>query len=120
MRYISLRGRSSEDEFRAMLADREIETAYRREVLTSLSDIEARRRTPATFGVRHPSSPDFYVWTSGYFRTPSGRRAIWLAYEPDGPRTTLLHVLATFTGGPREREMALMTAKDRQINGERR
>jgi len=117
MRYIQHKGQSSRGEFQAVMDDRGIPSLERIEVLRKMAQIDKGKRSPASFG--EEAAPGVYVWSSDMFETSQGRRGIWLSYEPPGDGATILRAFATFTGGPRESEVAVLVSRDRQQGGTR-
>lgn len=117
MRYIEHKGQDSRREFREAIFDEEIPSLDRIEVLRKMAQIDQGKRSPASFG--QEVAPGLYVWSSEMFETSQGRRGIWLSYEPPGDGAVILRAFATYTGGPREDEVAVLVSRDRQRHGTR-
>lgn len=117
MRYIRHKSQDSRGEFRDAIFDEGIPSVDRIEVLRKMAQIDRGERSPASFG--EEAAPGLYVWSSEMFETSQGRRGIWLSYEPPGDGATILRAFATYTGGPRESEVAVLVSRDRQQNGTR-
>lgn len=80
-----------------------------------MAQVDKGERSPGSFG--DPVAPGLYVWSSEMFDTEQGGRGIWLCYEPPGDGAAILRAFSTYTGGPREAEVAVLVARDRLRSG---
>ena len=115
MRYIQHKGQNSRDEFQAVIQDSGIPSLDRVEMLRKMAQIDRGDRPPGSFG--DAAAAGLYVWSSDMFDTAQGRRGILLCYQPPGEGAAILRAFSTFTGGPREAEVAVLVSRDRLQSG---
>lgn len=100
-----------------MLRDKGLPSLERIELFRRIAQVDAGERPADSVGALEPED-EFYVWSSKMFDTAQGERGMWLAFGSGSGGVTVLRASRTFTGGPREHEVAVFLSRDRLRSGE--